>query len=218
MPISYALVARGDIVLAHYASTSGNFMAITSLILKKVSVTDTQKSYEFEGYLFHYLVHDGITILCMTDEVFDRRIALAFLLDTKTRFFSRYSEDLYSRATSLQLNGDFSRLLANQMDYYSHNPSPDKINQMKGQLDTVKNLMSANVEKLQARFEKTDKLEYELKTTSDQAVRFNEHSKMVQSQIYKKNMKYLAFVVVLGVIILWLFISMFCGLSLRECT
>ena len=37
-------------------------------------------------YIFHYIVADGITYLCMADESFGRRIPYAFLDNIKNRF------------------------------------------------------------------------------------------------------------------------------------
>eukprot|EP01114_Cavostelium_apophysatum_P012089 TRINITY_DN2682_c0_g1_i1.p1 TRINITY_DN2682_c0_g1~~TRINITY_DN2682_c0_g1_i1.p1 ORF type:complete len:218 (+),score=24.14 TRINITY_DN2682_c0_g1_i1:206-859(+) len=217
MPIGYALVARQDVILCHYMSSSGNFGSIASYLLKQIPPTDDQRSYEYEGHLFHYIVNDGITFLCVTDQSFDRRIALAFLFDTKTRFLNRFSEDLFSRATALALNGEFSTVLANQMDYYSHNPAADKINQVKNQLDNTRKLMFENVEKLQAKTEKLDHLERGASQATSQAARFKENAKLAKRSILMRKYKYWGFLVVLGLVMFWLFLSLFCGLSLKSC-
>lgn len=40
--------------------------------------------------MYHILVSDGITFLCMAEESFGRRIPYAFLEDISQRFFSSY--------------------------------------------------------------------------------------------------------------------------------
>jgi len=117
MPITYALVARGDVVLAHYTSTSGNFITVTSFLLKKIPSTDDQVSFQHNEHTFHYIVEKGITFLCLTEDSFDRRIAFAFLFETKDRCFSRYPQEALDRASAFSLNEEFSRVLANQMLY-----------------------------------------------------------------------------------------------------
>jgi len=97
--------------------------------------------------MFHIVVEKGITFLCLTEEAFERRVAYAFLFDTKSRFFSRYSEEVFIQAAAFSLNDDFSRILANQMDYYSHNPASEKINQVKLQIENTKEKMNNNIEK-----------------------------------------------------------------------
>jgi len=216
MPISYAVIARGDAVLTHYTSTSGNFITVTSFLLQKISLNDSQVSYSYDGHMFHIIVERGTTFLCLTEESFDRRTAFAFF-DTKSRFFSRYSDEVITQAAAFSLNDDFSRILANQMDYYSHNPAADKINQVKLQLENTKEQMNNNIEKLLSRMERVDLLVGNADTMNQQATKFQSQSKEVQWKIYKKNLKYMFFIVIIVVIILWLCASLFCGLSLRQC-
>ena len=48
MAIFYAVVARGDVILAHHASTSGNFITIVTFLLNKMSKEDTQVTYSYD--------------------------------------------------------------------------------------------------------------------------------------------------------------------------
>jgi vesicle-associated membrane protein 7 len=96
------------------------------------------------SYVFHYLVEEGITFLCLTEGNLDRRIAFAFLFETKERFFSRYSvNEIPSGAFAV--NNEFSKVLANQMEYFSHSPAADKINQVKEKLERTKHQMNQNI-------------------------------------------------------------------------
>lgn len=65
-------------------------------------------------HIFHYIVDDGITYLCMADEEFGRRIPFAFLEDIKNRFRATYG-DRGKAAHAYAMNTDFSRVLQNQM-------------------------------------------------------------------------------------------------------
>lgn len=45
---------------------------------------DTKKTFEIEGdFLFHYINEDGLTVLCMTDRSIQKKIAFAFMQDTR---------------------------------------------------------------------------------------------------------------------------------------
>jgi len=217
MPISYAVIARGDIVLAHFASTSGNFVTVTSILLSKIPSTDAQMSYQYDRFMFHYIVERGITILCLTEDTFDRKTAFAFLFDTKDRLFSRFEESVLQTASAFALNDEFSRLLSNQMDYYSHNPAADKINSARAQLNDTKHKMHSNIEKLLSRVEKVDLLVGQTDFATQQSQKFQTQSKEVQRTMYFKQLKYMSFLIFLSLIILWLFLSLFCGLTLRQC-
>ena len=50
MPIIYSLVARRDVILANYSTTSGNFINISNILLNKLPLVDSQKTYEYDGY------------------------------------------------------------------------------------------------------------------------------------------------------------------------
>jgi vesicle-associated membrane protein 7 len=49
MPIVYCLIARGSVVLAEYATASGNFMTISRIILDNLPQVDGKKSYEYDA-------------------------------------------------------------------------------------------------------------------------------------------------------------------------
>ena len=49
MPIFYALVARGTVVLAEHTGRSGNFPTVTRVLLGKISPTsDSKMSYIYD--------------------------------------------------------------------------------------------------------------------------------------------------------------------------
>lgn len=48
MPIIYAVVARGAVVLAEYTSSTGNFTQITQIILEKIPSQDAKMSYIYD--------------------------------------------------------------------------------------------------------------------------------------------------------------------------
>ena len=85
MTILYALVARGTTVLAEFTSTSGNFPTITRVLLGKIPEEDGKMSYVYDQFVFHYVVENKITFLCMADEDAKRRVPFAFLDDIKVR-------------------------------------------------------------------------------------------------------------------------------------
>jgi len=215
--IIYSVVAQGDVVLAHHTSgQSGNFITVTAFLLKKLSPVNTQMSYEYDGYYFHCLVVDGITFLCLVEGDVDSKIAFAFLFETKERFMSRFPENSFPLG-AFSINAEFSRVLANQMDYYSHNPAVDKINQIKNQLEKTKRQMNENIEMLITREEKINLLVGKTTPVADQSKLFQRQSKQVQWKIMLGNVKQFMFLVLLGLIILYLSITLFCGITLRQC-
>ena len=92
MTILYALVARGTTVLAEFTSTSGNFPTITRVLLGKIPEEDGKMSYVYDQFVFHYVVENKITFLCMADENAKRRVPFAFLDDIKVRERARSAQ------------------------------------------------------------------------------------------------------------------------------
>lgn len=85
MAILYALVARGSVVLAEYSATSTNASAIARQILEKIpGNNDSNVSYSQDRYIFHVKRTDGLTVLCMADEVAGSKLCF---LKQKTFFF-----------------------------------------------------------------------------------------------------------------------------------
>jgi vesicle-associated membrane protein 7 len=89
MVLLYALVARQRAVLAEYTASSGNFPTVTRVLLSKIqSDTDSKMSYVYDKHVFHYIVDNGITFLCMTDDDYKRRIVFSFLEDIIKLWYS----------------------------------------------------------------------------------------------------------------------------------
>ena len=41
------------------------------------------KTFELEDHFFHYINEHNLSVLCMTDKKFEKRLAFAFLQDVK---------------------------------------------------------------------------------------------------------------------------------------
>lgn len=69
--IIYSIVAQNSTILAEYAVTTGNFASIAELILAKIPTDrDSQMSFVYDKYFFHYLRQNEITFLCLAEDIF----------------------------------------------------------------------------------------------------------------------------------------------------
>jgi hypothetical protein len=114
MPILYALVARGKNVLAEYTSAQGNFPTVTRVLLSKIPDQDGKMSYVYDSHVFHYVVDNGITFLCMADEGMKRRLTFAFLDEIK-RLWRHEFTAIEQTALAFSLNDQFSPILRQQI-------------------------------------------------------------------------------------------------------
>ena len=67
---------------------------------------------------------------------FPGRIPFAFLEDIHQRFVRTYGRAVHS-AQAYAMNDEFSRVLSQQMEYYSSDPNADRINRLKGEMSQV---------------------------------------------------------------------------------
>lgn len=110
MPIVYAVIARKNVVLAEETSSTGNFATVTRVLLAKIPDTDSKMSYVYDQHVFHYIVDQGITFLCMSDENTRRRITFAFLEDIKKCWRERFAS-VEQSAIAFSLSAMFAPIL-----------------------------------------------------------------------------------------------------------
>jgi hypothetical protein len=70
--ILYALVSRGTVILAEYSSVQGNASVVAVQLLEKLPTGDLESrrsSFVAHQHVFHLLTADGMTYLCMAEEV-----------------------------------------------------------------------------------------------------------------------------------------------------
>lgn len=217
MPIIYSVVARASVVLAEYSITSGNFTTIATRILGKIPLNDNKMSYVADRHIFHYIVEDGITYLCMADEEFGRRLPFAFLEDIKNRFRATYAER-GKTALAYGMNADFSRVLQNQMDYYSNNPNADRINRVRNEIDEVKSVMVQNIEKVLERGERIELLVDRTEQLNQQGFQFKKKATQVKRRMWWKSVKVLVILIFVLMVIAYAAIAVGCGgLAFQGC-
>ncbi|XP_022976195.1 vesicle-associated membrane protein 711-like [Cucurbita maxima] len=218
MAIIYALVARGSVVLVEFYVTPTNASSISRQILDKIPGNDdSHVSYSQDRYIFHVKRTDGLTVLCMADDTAGRRIPFAFLEDIHQRFVRTYGRAVHS-ANPYGMNDEFSRVLSQQMEYYSNDPNADRINRLKGEMSQVRNVMIENIDKV---LERGDRLELLVdKTTNMQGntMRFRKQSRRFRNTVWWKNVKLMLMLIVLLLGIAYLVLAYVChGMTLPKC-
>ena len=89
------------------------------------------------NFLFHlldnffFIRYGGLTLSYCTG-----RIPFAFLEDIHGRFVKTYGRACHT-ALAYAMNEEFSRVLSQQMDYYSNDPNADRMNRIKGEMSQV---------------------------------------------------------------------------------
>ncbi|XP_066352663.1 vesicle-associated membrane protein 714-like [Miscanthus floridulus] len=220
MAIVYALVARGTVVLAEFAAVSGNAGAVARRILEKLPPdAESRLCFAQDRYIFHVLRSDaaGITFLCMANDTFGRRIPFLYLEGIQMRFMKNYGRVAHS-ALAYAMNDEFSRVLHQQMEFFSSNPSADTLNRLRGEVSEIHTVMVDNIEKILDRGDRISLLVDKTSTMQDSTFHFRKQSKRLRRALWMKNAKLLVVLTVVIVVLLYLIISAFCGgLSLSSC-
>eukprot|EP00670_Eutreptiella_braarudii_P019434 CAMPEP_0174360156 /NCGR_PEP_ID=MMETSP0811_2-20130205/52544_1 /TAXON_ID=73025 ORGANISM="Eutreptiella gymnastica-like, Strain CCMP1594" /NCGR_SAMPLE_ID=MMETSP0811_2 /ASSEMBLY_ACC=CAM_ASM_000667 /LENGTH=222 /DNA_ID=CAMNT_0015495581 /DNA_START=38 /DNA_END=706 /DNA_ORIENTATION=+ len=207
--IIYALVAREKKVLAECALQSGNFRTIVNVVLDKVPKHDYKLSYAYDQYCFHYAVEDGTTMLCMADEAYGRQLPFKFLEDIHQRWKSCFGEK-GKAPLPLQFNDDFSRTLKQQMEYYNSRDI-DALNRVRKELESTKDIMVANIEKITERGEKIDLLVDQTQLLNEEAIQFKKGSTQLKRAMWWKDFKMTALLASFVFGMLFVFFLFTCG-------
>ncbi|XP_006659016.1 vesicle-associated membrane protein 714 [Oryza brachyantha] len=222
MAIVYALVARGTVVLAEFSAVSGNAGAVARRILEKLPPeAESRLCFAQDRYIFHVLRSPSpspfLTFLCMANDTFGRRIPFLYLEDIQMRFIKNYGRIAHS-ALAYAMNDEFSRVLHQQMEFFSSNPSADTLNRLRGEVTEIHTVMVDNIEKILDRGERISLLVDKTSTMQDSSFHFRKQSRRLRRALWMKNAKLLAVLTAVIVLLLYLIIAAFCGgLSLPSC-
>ncbi|KNA07034.1 hypothetical protein SOVF_175620 [Spinacia oleracea] len=218
MGILYGIVARGTVVLAEYTAASTNAATIARQILEKApGNNDTHVSYSQDRYIFHLKRTDGLSVLCMADDSLGRRIPFAFLEDIHQRFVKTYGRAVLT-AQAYAMNDEFSRVLSQQMEYYSSDPNADIINRLRGEMSQVKNVMIQNIDKVLDRGDRLELLVDKTANLQGNTSRFRKQARRFRSNVWWKNVNFVVVLIFILLIILYAVLAFIChGLALPSC-
>ncbi|KAL4560223.1 hypothetical protein LXL04_032373 [Taraxacum kok-saghyz] len=218
MTILYTLVARGSVVLAEFNSSQTNASTIARQILEKIPGDhDINVSYSQDRYIFHVKRTDGLTVLCMTDDVAGRRVPFTLLEDIHQRFVRTYGRAVLS-AQAYGMNDEFSRVLNTQMEYYSNDPNADRINRIKGEMSQVRTVMIQNIDKVLERGDRLELLVDRTTTMQSNTFRFKKQSRKFRNSIWWRNVKLMFALIFLLLVLVYVMVAFAChGLTLPTC-
>lgn len=214
--ILYSLVARREVVLAEHSTISGNASLIAVRIIEKLPTEDTRVSYTQERHMFHVLIHDGMTFLCMAEESLGRRIPFAFLEDIRDKFFANHAH-ICKEAVAYELNMEFSRVLAQRMEFFSSDNKADAISRVRGEISEVKNIMIENIEKVLDRGETLDLLVDKTEHLQGEAFAFKREARRVRRAMWWKNMRMWFIIGGLVAFVVLFIVMLACGWKLNKC-
>ncbi|KAL5666666.1 hypothetical protein ACJX0J_026774, partial [Zea mays] len=116
------------------------------------------------------------------------RVPFAFLEDIHGRFVKAYGRAALT-ALAYAMNDEFSRVLAQQMDYYSNDASADRINRMRGEMDQVRSVMMDNIDRVLERGDRLEVLVDKTATMQGNTMRFKRQARRFRNTMWWRNVK-----------------------------
>lgn len=218
MPILYSVVARGPVVLAKYASCTGNFDEVTEKILATIPPENAKLTYSQGPYLFHYICEDNIIYMCITDNALQKSRAFLYLTEIKRRFLTVYGAGAQT-AVPYAMNTDFGTVLANEMKYHSEsNHEIDLVSRVHGELDELKGIMVKNIDNVALRGVRLELLVNKTENLTASSVTFRKSSRNLARSLFWKNVKIYVIVGAILLVVVYVIVSISCGgLAWQKC-
>ncbi|XP_064543028.1 vesicle-associated membrane protein 7 [Drosophila montana] len=217
MPILYSVIARGTTVLAKFAECVGNFAEVTEQIMGRIGIHNHKMTYTHGDYLIHYTCENKLIYMCITDNEFELPRAFLFLADIKQKFIQTYGLQV-ATAIAYAMNTEFSKILSQQMVYYSQSRDVETLTRVHGQVDELKDIMIKNIDSLRDRGEKLELLVNKTENLSNNSVAFRKASRNLARQMFWKNIRIYVVVGLVIIFIIYVIVSMACGgLAWQSC-
>ena len=112
---------------------------------------------------------------------------------------------------------DFSNVLNQQMDFFSNDPSADKIQLAKHQIEESRKQLEENIDTILKRDEKIDIIVNQSEQLLDRTTEFNEKSKKLKCAMLLRSVKCWIILIILVAFAIWLTSSIICGFDYSQC-
>jgi vesicle-associated membrane protein 7 len=228
----YACIAHGTTILTEHTSpgtSSTSASSLASIILPKISHSSPQKlTYTHDRLFVHYIADSpssadtpdeqptsnaALTYLVVAQSELGRRIPFAFLLELKKKFLAQYPPES-TGFQSLPPYGSaaFNTTLKSMLSTYNISPPSDSLSNARKEIDSVKNIMTENIERVLERGERIDLLVDKTDRLGGSARDFRVRSRGLRRQMWWKNVRIMVLLVVVVIFLIYLFVGFGCGL------
>ncbi|KAL9657298.1 hypothetical protein ABK040_011518 [Willaertia magna] len=175
-------------------------------ITEKISHLNHKRTLTQSIYSYHYKVTDNkYVFMCCADSECPLRICYNFLDDLETQYKRLGLNE--STENMKQINN----LIKDRMAYYN-NVENDKISKLKNQIDSTKDVMISNIDKIIERGERLDVLVSRTEDLQDNAFNFREGSVKLKNTMKKRLIMIGIFAIIIILIVLFFIIWIGCGI------
>jgi len=196
--ILFALVAKGKQVLIKSGDT--RFEGLVEQLLAEPKGAQ-QKAYVHDDYSYNYISkEDGYVYVAVCNERFPTRVAFAFLQHIEQHF---------------EPGND--KLLVDQMKRFSDPAKVDKIESIKAELGSVKEVMKENIDKILEREQILKSLEAKTEELDFDSRQFAASATGLHNTLWWRNKKIQMGIAVVIFLVLLIIIWASCGSTFKNC-
>ncbi|PYH99399.1 synaptobrevin-like protein Sybl1 [Aspergillus ellipticus CBS 707.79] len=225
----YSCIAHRTTILAEHSSpgtSSSAASSLASVILPKISHDQPQKlTYTHDRLFVHYIADSptGTTdqepnsyaplsyIVVATAEQ-GRRIPFAFLLEIKRKFLAAYTSSS-TDFSALPAYGcaAFNNDLRALLQTFNTAPPADSLASARKEIDSVRDIMTENIERVLERGERIDLLVDKTDRLGGSAHDFRVRSRGLRRRMWWKNVKLVVLLVFVLLFLVYFFVGLGCG-------
>lgn len=229
----YTAVAKGKTILTSYANGTQNASAIATLILDRIDLgVEAKQTFVHQKYQIHYIhsaptpaIAGGLTFLAIGTESLGRRIPFACLFDVKRHFLETFSMEEISQAGLNEFTAFDSTLRTSMTLVLSHGTEGgtgaagvgaggDRAREVQREIDSVKDIMSQNIERVLERGERIDLLVDKSSHLGSSSLAFRKRSQAVKRQMWWQQTRTTALIGSVVLVLVYLMVGIGCGLPL----
>ncbi|ESL08988.1 vesicle-associated membrane protein (VAMP) [Trypanosoma rangeli SC58] len=220
MVIISSFVAFQRVVLAEDHVTS-RMRPVIDAMLERLPRHDAKVSYQYEADVYHFLVENEVVYCCISGNEYQNRTVFGFLMQVRDLFKTHFagSASRYPRSSELTpaVCGKFCTTLATLTRTFNVNPQADKIGKINEQLDSTKEVMLENLDRLIDRGDRIESLCDKTEQLRDEAQGFHSNARALKRIILLRNIKLaIALILVLGLVGI-IIAFMVCGVDFKKC-
>ncbi|OCL12451.1 synaptobrevin-domain-containing protein [Glonium stellatum] len=227
-PLLYSCIAYNSTILTeHTASASSQTSSLASLILPKISHDSPQKlTYTHGNYFIHYIASaasehpsgpsaGGLTYLVIAQSELGRRIPFGYLVTIKNAFLAQFppAETDFAALPAYGCAAFNARLKALMVQQGTTEAGQqDALRNAQNEIEGVREIMTENIERVLERGERIDLLVDKTDRLGGTAQDFRVRSRGLRRQMWWKNVRLMALLIVVVLFLLYLFVGFGCGL------
>jgi len=204
MSILYAAVAVNNAVTAeHPEKQYPDLAAVCARIVAQVPLNENRrKTFEEPAHKFHYISNADRVVICAAHKDAALRRCYAFL------------DGLQKGLTPDNRNA--KKLLVEQMAYHN-NPANDKLDNLKGELNQVTEVMAENIERVLKRGQDLDAMANKSEELAEGAAQFSSQARRLRRAHCRKHAKLIALITLVVIILIIILVFAICNPNLSRC-